>query len=95
MVPGQVVIILGDLSKYQIETTDLSERDVTRVRVGQSASVFIEALSEEFPAKVIDVDRVSTTLGGDVVFKVTLEIDDQPEGLLWGMSADVQIDTGS
>lgn len=95
VVPGQVVITLGDLSRYQIETTDLSERDVTRVRVGQSASVFIEALSEEFPAKVIDVDRVSTTLGGDVVFKVTLEIDDQPEGLLWGMSADVQIDTGS
>lgn len=95
VVPGQVVIILGDLSKYQIETTDLSERDVTRVRVGQSANVFIEALGEEFPAKVIDVDRVSTTLGGDVVFKVTLEIDDQLEGLLWGMSADVQIDTGS
>jgi hypothetical protein len=32
-------------------------------------------------------------LGGDVVFKVTIELDDQPEGLLWGMSADVQIET--
>lgn len=92
VVPGQVVILLGDLSKYQIETTDLSERDVTRVQVGQPASVFIEALEEEFTASVIDIDRVSTTLGGDVVFKVTLELDDQPEGLLWGMSADVQIE---
>jgi RND family efflux transporter MFP subunit len=93
VVPGQVVITLGDLSKYQIETTDLSERDVTRVHVGQPANVFIEALGEEFPARVIDVDRVSTTLGGDVVFKVTLELENQPEGLLWGMSADVQIET--
>lgn len=93
VVPGQVVILLGDLSKYQIETTDLSERDVTRVQVGQSASVFIEALEEEFTGKVIDVDRISTTLGGDVVFKVTMELDDQPAGLLWGMSADVQIET--
>jgi HlyD family secretion protein len=87
------VILLGDLSKYQIETTDLSERDVTRVQVGQSANVFIEALEEEFAGNVIEVDRISTTLGGDVVFKVTIELDDQPAGLLWGMSADVQIET--
>jgi RND family efflux transporter MFP subunit len=93
VVPGQVVILLGDLSKYQIETTDLSERDVTRVQVGQPVNVFIEALGEEFTGKVVDVDRISTTLGGDVVFKVTIELDDQPEGLLWGMSADVQIET--
>src|SRR5215216_7474614 len=93
VVPGQVVIVLGDLSKYQIETTDLSERDVTRVQVGQSAKIFMEALNEEFTGKVTDVDRVSSTLGGDVVFKVTVELDQQPQGLLWGMSADVQIQT--
>ena len=93
VVPGQVVIVLGDLSEYQIETTDLSERDVIRVQVGQSADVFIEALNENFTGKVIDIDRVSSTLGGDVVYKVTIEMNKQPQGLLWGMSADVQIQT--
>ena len=92
VIPGQVVILLGDLSAYQIETTDLSERDVTHIRVGQSANVFIEALEEEFTGNVIDVDRISTTLGGDVVYKVTIDLVDQPSGLLWGMSADVQIE---
>ncbi len=91
VVPGQIVIVLGDLSKYQIETTDLSERDVPRVQIGQSVTVFIEALNEEFPGEVIDIDRVSSTLGGDVVFKVTIELNQQPQGLLWGMSADVKI----
>lgn len=91
VVPGQIIIVLGDLSTYQIETTDLSERDVTRVQIGQPASVFIEALGEEFPGEVIDIDRVSSTIGGDVVFKVTIKLDQQPQGLLWGMSADVQI----
>jgi RND family efflux transporter MFP subunit len=91
VVPGQVVIVLGDFSKYQIETTDLSERDVPRVQIGQSANVFIEALNEEFTGEVIDIDRISSTLGGDVVYKVTIELDKQPQGLLWGMSADVQI----
>ncbi len=93
VVPGQVVIVLADLSKYQIETTDLSERDITRVQIGQQANVFIEALNEEFTGKVVDIDRVSSTLGGDVVFKVTIELDQQPKGLLWGMSADVLIGT--
>ena len=93
VVPGQVVIVLGDLSNYQIETTDLSERDVIRVKIGQPAKVFIEALNEEFSGKVLDVDRVSSTLGGDVVYTVTIELDTQPQGLLWGMSADVQIET--
>ncbi|MDQ3003852.1 MAG: efflux RND transporter periplasmic adaptor subunit [Chloroflexota bacterium] len=93
VVPGQVVIVLGDLSNYQIETTDLSERDVIRVQRGQTAKIFIEALNEEFSGKVIDVDRVSSTLGGDVVYTVTIDLDTQPKGLLWGMSADVQIET--
>ncbi|HET7145294.1 MAG TPA: efflux RND transporter periplasmic adaptor subunit [Anaerolineales bacterium] len=89
--PGKVIIVLGDLSSYRIETTDLSERDVPNVKIGQSASVFIEALNQEFSGKVIDIDRISTTLGGDVVYKVTIGLDDQPQGLLWGMSADVEI----
>jgi len=92
--PGQVVMVLGDLSKYRIETTDLSERDVTKVKVGQSATVFIEALGEQFAGKVVDVDRISTELGGDVVYKVTIELNKQPSGLLWGMSADVDIAVG-
>jgi len=95
VIPGKTVIVLGDLSKYKVETTDLSERDITRVQVGQSATVFIEALGEEFTGKVTDIARTSTTLGGDVVFKVTIELDDQPTGLLWGMSADVRIETAN
>jgi len=92
--PGQIVVTLGDLSRYRIETTDLSERDVTRVRVGQSATVFIEALGEEFTGQVVDVARIASQLGGDVVYAVTIELDEQPAGLLWGMSADVEISVG-
>ncbi len=94
VVPGQVVITMGDLSKFQVETKDLSERDVPRVQIGQNANVFIKALNQEYPGKVTDISRVSSTVGGDVVFKVTIDLDQQPQGLLWGMSADVKIQTG-
>lgn len=90
--PGQVVIVLGDLSHFQIETTDLSELDVTKIQIGQPATVFIAALDANFTAKVSAVDRIGATLGGEVVFTVTLDFDDQPDNLRWGMSADVQFD---
>jgi HlyD family secretion protein len=94
VVPGGVIIAMADLSRFQVETKDLSERDVPRVQVGQTAKVFIESLNEEFSGKVADISRISSTVGGDVVFKVTLDLDQQPQGLLWGMSADASIETG-
>ena len=95
VVPGKILIVLGDLGGYRIETTDLSERDVPNVKIGQTANAFVEALGQEFTGKVADVSRISTTLGGDVVYKVTIDFDQQPEGLLWGMSADVEILVGN
>lgn len=94
VVPGQVVIVLGDLSAFQVETTDLSERDVPGVKVGQPAKVFIHALNQEFSGSVTDVARIASSIGGDVVYTVTIELDEQPEDLRWGMSADVEIETG-
>jgi len=95
VIPGQVVIVMGDLTAFQIETTDLSERDVPAVERGQPATIFIEALNLEMSGKVVEVARVSESLGGDVVYRVTLELDEQADGLRWGMSAEVQINTGT
>jgi RND family efflux transporter MFP subunit len=94
VVPGGVIVTLGDLSNFQVETKDLSERDVPRVQIGQTAHVLIEPLNEEFSGRVVDISRISSTVGGDVVFKVTIDLDNQPQGLLWGMSADAKIETG-
>jgi multidrug efflux pump subunit AcrA (membrane-fusion protein) len=88
---GQVVIVLGDLAHMQIKTTDLSERDVPAVQIGQTADIYIEALDVTVTGKVVRVSPISETVGGDVVYPVTIELDEQPDGLLWGMSAEVEI----
>ncbi len=88
---GQTVLTLVDLDHLQIETTDLSERDVTRVEIGQSVDVYIEALGVTVKGKVIRISPIAETVGGDVVYPVTIQLSEQPEGLLWGMTAEVQI----
>lgn len=91
--PGQVVIVIADLSHARIETTDLSERDIPAVQIGQSASVTIDALNETFEGVVTDIDRQAEIVGGDVTYKVTIELNEQPANLRWGMSAEVNIQT--
>ena len=88
---SQTVLTLADLDHLQIKTTDLSERDITRVKIGQSVDVYIEALDVIVAGKVVNISPIAETVGGDVVFPVTIELSEQPEGLLWGMTAEVQI----
>jgi HlyD family secretion protein len=89
----QAILTLATLNDLQIETTDLSERDIARVKIGQSVNVYIEALDVTITGKVIRISPISKTVGGDVVYPVTIKLDEKPDGLLWGMTAEVEIKT--
>jgi membrane fusion protein, multidrug efflux system len=89
---NQVVITLATLNTLQLETTDLSERDISNVNVGAPVNIFIEALNDSFAGEVVSISPRADIVGGDVVFKVTIAFDRQPENVLWGMTAEVTIE---
>jgi len=89
---NQVVITLATLNALQLETTDLSERDIPKVKVGAPVDIFVEAFNENFTGKVVGISPKADTVGGDVVFKVTIAFDRQPQNLMWGMTAEVTIE---
>jgi HlyD family secretion protein len=93
ILPGQVVLMLAGLEDLQVQTTDLSERDVDRIAVGQSAVVYVEALGLEVDGEVVNIQPQSSTIGGDVVYQVTVQLGEHPEGIRWGMSVEVEIST--
>ena len=93
VVPGQVLVTVADLDHLQVETTDLSERDIVQVEVGQPAKVHLEALGEDVDGVVAWISPQSQTIGGDVVYTVTIDLESHPENLLWGMSVEVVIST--
>jgi HlyD family secretion protein len=95
VVPGQPVLVLADLDHLRVETTDLSERDVSRVKVGQKVTLLIKALNQEASGHVTHISPLAETLGGDVVYKATIDLDAPPEGLLPGMSVEAQFLEGS
>lgn len=89
--PGQVVLTLADLARLRVETTDLSERDVTRVAVGRPVTVIVQSSNDQLPGQVAAIAPASTVVGGDVVYAVTIDLDEQPDNLRWGMTVDVEI----
>jgi HlyD family secretion protein len=93
VVPGQIVLSLADLSSLRAETTDLSERDVSRVAIGQEATVYVEALGAEIEGRVAEIAPQADTVGGDVVYTVAVDLVKQVPGLRWGMSAEVDVST--
>jgi HlyD family secretion protein len=91
VVPGQPLVLFGDLSHLQVETTDLSEIDVAQIQPGSIADVTFDAL----PSAMVEgtVVRISPKAdeGAGVNYTVLLELSEIPEGLRWGMTAFVDI----
>lgn len=86
---GLVVIEMADLIHLRIETTDLSERDIPHIAIGQAVTVYVEALSQEITGKVSEIAPLAETLGGDVVYRTTIDLEEAPAGLRAGMSVEV------
>lgn len=93
--PHQALITIGSLSQLQVETTDLSERNIESVRIGQPATVRLKALDAPLAGHVISIAPLAgKSADGDTVFKVTIELDQQPAGLMWGMTGAVDLQPG-
>jgi len=83
--------VLADLSAMQL-VVPLSESEIGSVRVGQPATVTVEALAgQKFAAHVSEVSILSTSNSGVVSYDVTFRLDQMEAGLKPGMSASAEV----
>ncbi|MBN1220050.1 MAG: efflux RND transporter periplasmic adaptor subunit [Anaerolineae bacterium] len=94
--PGEPVISVGDTSRWQIETDDLTEIDVVNVKEGANVTISVDALpGEEFEGVVVRIKPQSETKAGDVTYTVLIDITKGDTSLLrWGMTTFVDIEVG-
>lgn len=90
IMPGQAILTLADLDHLRVETTDLSERDVPLVQVGQPVTVRVKALNIEINGRVSQISPLADTLGGDVVYTTLIVLESIPPELRAGMSVVVR-----
>ena len=93
---GARLMRLADFSEWVVETRDLDERSVVRVRPGVEASVTVDAIDDlELAATVVRVTRYGERLQGNIIYKATVSPGpddgwDDPR-LRWQMSVVVTI----
>ena len=92
VMPGQPVLVLGDLSTLRVETTDLDEIDVARVQPGQRADLTFDALPDKvLVGRVVRIAPMSTPGQAATSYTVVIEFEETDPALRWGMTAFVDI----
>jgi HlyD family secretion protein len=98
--PNAPLVSLISDAKFEIECY-VAETDVSKIKVGQSAEVTLDAYSANsqsafstgFLASIVAIDPSDTVVNGISSYKVTLQFNDNNSLIKSGMTADVHIVT--
>ncbi len=90
--PGQPALLLADLENLRIETTDLSEIDVSRIKIGDTVNITFDALPEITSTGTVVRISPKASPGSGVNYTVVIELQEIPDQLRWGMTAFVDIE---
>ena len=98
--PGTEILVVSDLSRMLVRA-DVDETDVVDMKLGQKAKITVDALPDtSFPGTVTDVGNtakrsVTSTVEGQTNFEVKVVFDTNVPQVRPGMTADVEIETGT
>ncbi len=94
--PGTPVVRVADPKVWQIETTDLTELGVVRIRPGDSAMVKFDAIPDlELAGRVASIEAFGENRQGDITYRVRIALDRQDPRVRWNMTAAVTIEPRS
>jgi len=91
--PGFLAVVLADLTTLRIETTDLDEWSMTRIRVGDLARISFTAFDDKIiEGRVAEIALKGEALSaGDVMYRAIIVLDEPDPDLRWGMTVRVTI----
>lgn len=93
LLPGATAVILADLSAWQVETTDLTELQVVRVKEGDVAAITFDALpGESFRGVVTRIKAIGQSQKGDISYTAVIRLEQADPRLRWNMTAAVAFD---
>ena len=91
--PNAPALSVADLSRWKIETSDLTEMEVVHVSVGQPVTIVPDALPNVTLRGTVEaIDNVSQEKLGDVTYTVRIALDEADPRLRWGMTVAVTFD---
>jgi HlyD family secretion protein len=90
--PGVPVVELLDTTRWRVETRNVSELNIGRIRVGQEAIVRVMAFrGEQLRGRVDAISPVAVVQQGDTTYTVMIELEPTDLNLRPGMNAEVAL----
>ena len=91
--PATPLVQLADLSQWQIETDDLTELDIVRVKEGGAATLEFDAIPDlELSGKVVQIKPIGVNRQGDMTYVVVIQPEKNDPRLRWNMTTKVTIE---
>jgi multidrug efflux pump subunit AcrA (membrane-fusion protein) len=90
--PAQPAAVIADLSKWVVETSDLTEKQVVSVALGQKVTLALDALPDlKLNGTVAAIGQTFVEKSGDIDYVVRIPVDSGDTRLRWGMTVTVTI----
>jgi HlyD family secretion protein len=87
---GEIAVTVADFSEWLVQTTDLTEIDVVNLSEGQPVLVSLDALPDvELKGEILSIGQSYAENQGDIVYEVTLLLNETHPSMRWGMTAAV------
>lgn len=87
---GETVVKMADLSKWYVDTDDLTEIEVVKVSEGQAVSIVPDALSDvRMSGMITSISGAFEEKRGDVTYTARIEVAEVDPRLRWGMTVEV------
>ncbi len=81
---------LADLSEFIIETSDLTELEVVKISLDQTVDIVPDSLPDTLlTGKVEQIGQSFKTQAGDIIYTVTISLDESNVALRWGMTVEL------
>ncbi len=90
---GQPAVTLADFSHWVVNTTDLTEIDVVELVENDPVIVTLDAIPNvKLQGNVVSIGQTYTENQGDIVYEVTILLDEAHPAMRWGMTAAVSFE---
>ena len=87
---GEVVMAVADFSKWVVETDNLTEVEVVKVKEGQEVEIILDALPDvALKGVVSNINSRFEEKRGDITYTITAVLNETNPLMRWGMTAAV------
>lgn len=89
---GSSSVVVADLSEFQIESNDLTELNIFKIKEGTSVTLTFDGIPGlTLPGKVERIKPLGEDNQGDITYTVIIKLDQQDPAIKWRMTSSITV----